>query len=483
MADAFDAYHKWLSIPPHEQPPDHYRLLGLGLFESDPDVIQAAADRQMAHVQTYKNGPHADLSQKLLNEISAAKLCLLKPERRKAYDEQLRRTVGIAATQPAKAAKDAANGAASAPKPPGSATVVSPAFRHAADDEEEGRPNPGFATLLVGGSLAIFLLLVGIGIYLLSGRGSELASNQNGKQETGGDTKVVDPGAVPPQTVTPPVAPTPVPADNGTTNPPESINRETKVVQPAPPVQPNPSTTVTTTTTVADPTKTSELHPAKTVAPDKQPPDKNPPDKHPPDKGADKNPPDKNPPSKNTADKPAPAGDPITKPDPKQPVKIPAPDAAGLAEAEKRFAANPASGDAADLLSTAKHLSNPALVYVVLNKCVEQSAAGGDVPTAMKALDEIELRYLINMLPLRAKTLVELRRHLSSPPDFQTLANLALGLEQETVAAGRADLSLVLLETAVGAARKSSDPDLVRRATLRVIKFQQGGAVAAKEGG
>ncbi len=47
-------------------------------------------DRQMAHVQTYKNGPHSDLSQKLLNEIAAAKLCLLKPAHRDAYDEQLR---------------------------------------------------------------------------------------------------------------------------------------------------------------------------------------------------------------------------------------------------------------------------------------------------------------------------------------------------------------------------------------------------------
>ncbi len=82
MADGIDVYHKWLSIPAAGAAPHHYRLLGLGLFETDPDVIQAAADRQMAHVQTYKNGPHSDLSQKLLNEIAAAKLCLLKPATR-----------------------------------------------------------------------------------------------------------------------------------------------------------------------------------------------------------------------------------------------------------------------------------------------------------------------------------------------------------------------------------------------------------------
>jgi hypothetical protein len=97
MSTAFDAYHKWLGIPPSDSAnggPHHYRLLGLALFESDPDVIQAAADRQMAHVQTYKNGPQAPLSQKLLNEISAAKICLLKSSKKAAYDEQLRQQLG-----------------------------------------------------------------------------------------------------------------------------------------------------------------------------------------------------------------------------------------------------------------------------------------------------------------------------------------------------------------------------------------------------
>ena len=96
MSNGFDAYHKWLAIPPHDQPPNHYRLLGLGLFESDPDVVAAAADRQMAHVQTYKTGPHSELSQRLLNEIAAAKLCLLRPQKKSVYDEQLRQQLAAA---------------------------------------------------------------------------------------------------------------------------------------------------------------------------------------------------------------------------------------------------------------------------------------------------------------------------------------------------------------------------------------------------
>jgi len=89
MTPGFDPYHKWLGISPAEQPPHHYRLLGISEFETDPDVIQSAGDRQMAHVRTYGTGPHSELSQKLLNEISAAKLCLLQPAKKRVYDEQL----------------------------------------------------------------------------------------------------------------------------------------------------------------------------------------------------------------------------------------------------------------------------------------------------------------------------------------------------------------------------------------------------------
>lgn len=90
MSEVFDPYRKWLGIAPHEQPPHLYRLLGIGLFEDDPDVIENAADRQMAHVRTFQGGPHRDLTQKLLNELSSAKMTLLDRQRKAAYDAQLR---------------------------------------------------------------------------------------------------------------------------------------------------------------------------------------------------------------------------------------------------------------------------------------------------------------------------------------------------------------------------------------------------------
>ena len=89
MDDTFDPYLKWLGIRSAERPPNHYALLGLSLFEDDPEVVSNAADRQMSHVRTYQVGPHSHWSQRLLNELAAAKLCLLRADRKATYDAQL----------------------------------------------------------------------------------------------------------------------------------------------------------------------------------------------------------------------------------------------------------------------------------------------------------------------------------------------------------------------------------------------------------
>jgi hypothetical protein len=100
VSDAFDPYHQWLGIPPKDQPPHHYRLLGIDLFENDASVIESAADRQMSHVRTFQSGPHSRLSQEVLNTLSKAKLCLLKPQQKAAYDETLRARFSVASHPP-----------------------------------------------------------------------------------------------------------------------------------------------------------------------------------------------------------------------------------------------------------------------------------------------------------------------------------------------------------------------------------------------
>ena len=89
MSKTFDAYRHFLDIPRREQPPDHYRLLDIARFESDEEVIRAAAQRRIEHLRTFQLSKYSDWSEKLLNEVAAAKVCLLDPNKKRAYDLEL----------------------------------------------------------------------------------------------------------------------------------------------------------------------------------------------------------------------------------------------------------------------------------------------------------------------------------------------------------------------------------------------------------
>ena len=69
--------------------------MGIDRYESDPAVIEEAADARMVLIRQYQTGPHAAETQVLLNEISAAKLCLLNPAAR-AQDRKPRGEVDLA---------------------------------------------------------------------------------------------------------------------------------------------------------------------------------------------------------------------------------------------------------------------------------------------------------------------------------------------------------------------------------------------------
>jgi hypothetical protein len=88
---SFDPYQAWLGIEPHEQPADYYRLLGLPRFEADEARIAKAADERMALVRSYQMGPRRTFTQKLLNELSAARVCLLGGNSKSEYDAALAR--------------------------------------------------------------------------------------------------------------------------------------------------------------------------------------------------------------------------------------------------------------------------------------------------------------------------------------------------------------------------------------------------------
>lgn len=151
MSETFDPYHAWLGIPPKQQPPTHYRLLAIEPFESDPSVIESAADQRMAHLRTFQTGKRDELTQRLLNEVAAAKVCLLDPVKKAAYDAALRQQQA-AEESDAVAADVFASAVEISPKP-SSPTAKAPtrSKRSAA---------------LVAGSAAIVLVLIAACIFL-----------------------------------------------------------------------------------------------------------------------------------------------------------------------------------------------------------------------------------------------------------------------------------------------------------------------------
>jgi hypothetical protein len=85
----FDPYAAWLDIPADRRPPTYYDLLGISPTECDSNAIEQAALRRLGKVRRFQLGQHGDLSQALATELSRARLVLMDPDRRAAYDESL----------------------------------------------------------------------------------------------------------------------------------------------------------------------------------------------------------------------------------------------------------------------------------------------------------------------------------------------------------------------------------------------------------
>jgi hypothetical protein len=199
MADKFNPWHTWLGIPAEEQPADHYRLLGIQQLEDNPTVIENAADQRMMLLRSFQTGKHSDLSQTLLNEVAAARVCLLNPEKKAAYDRDL-----LSKRQAAAQAK-------AAPASPAEALPqihVEPARPHTkqpakpvSPGSEPAPPAPSVNWAVAGGGVALFLLIgttIGVVLALRSGPRDQVAA------ETGGSSpKAERPSGGPPNRVAP----------------------------------------------------------------------------------------------------------------------------------------------------------------------------------------------------------------------------------------------------------------------------------------
>jgi outer membrane biosynthesis protein TonB len=442
MAPSFDPYYKWLGIPPEDQPPNYYRLLGIINFESDPDVIQSAADQRMAHLRTYQTGKFADYSQRLLNEVSAARICLLNATKKAAYDEQLQAAL-----------EDTVSAAY------GSAVVSEVAV----EIDEETRPRASATLhrnrswsfgLIVGGATAV-VALIG---FLLS------------EKETPREV-AKEPATVTEMPAKPASPPTPV-------QPPQVKKTEPEKKPPEKPV-------------VTEPVKKPETKPS---------PQKLPTGKKPtlpnlslvPDEGKQKpleGPAVKSEETERTAKaakkKGSDAGDDVfDESDFEEEDKLPSGEA--LEEAKKQArdlyrnelskAKTPDDKQslAKEILVQAKNAQkSDAGTYALLSLSLELAEQAADVETAFAAADLMADRFKTNVLKIKADALAACAKKVRAPAQHSLIAEQASQLLEEATAAGDYAQAIILAKVAMAEAVSSRNKELIASLKTTMAELQK----------
>jgi hypothetical protein len=178
---SFDPYHIWLGIPPQEQPASHYRLLAIPELESNPDVIDAAAEQRTIYLRTFQTGDQAELAEQLLNEVSAARICLLDVEQKAKYDQQLQVEMQPALTSPPALVENDPLGIADLQP---TAAVRQPSRRtEAAQPIWQQR-----RILAAAGAVAVVLLF----IFLNSGGGPQVPNTDNAEERKAEGSRLVE---------------------------------------------------------------------------------------------------------------------------------------------------------------------------------------------------------------------------------------------------------------------------------------------------
>lgn len=181
----FDPYAQWLGLNLGVQSLDHYSLLGLARFENDPVRIEHQADERMRLVRSFQTGPRGKYTPKLLNELAAAKRCLLSPELKLAYDQQLQNQLPMQVggwASPGSAASlayplpppilppEQAPPLPAEVSPPPVGHQASAAEDHAADnaEEESGESSPAVSMPMLAVGLVLGTIGVGIVVWMMS---------------------------------------------------------------------------------------------------------------------------------------------------------------------------------------------------------------------------------------------------------------------------------------------------------------------------
>lgn len=443
MTGKFDPYHKWLAIPPAEQPPNHYRLLGVELFEDDPDVIESAADRQMTHVRGFQSGPRAEQSQRILNEIAAAKTVLLDSRKKADYDAELKARPSKVKRQTEPTMRRAAPPAAASPggKPAGNAAspppqAPSPTAMHRQAPEPQSPAVPLVHThtsvrrrasrqalpliLIVASVLGLMAFAMLFAAWELMQPVAVVDEADPGDDGTFGSPPPLPVAEEPPRSE----PPRPMPDDPPSRSPPPDISPDLPDAPPPEEVAPEP--------------------PPKEIAPDETP--------------------------NEAIDDPSGAGERIDEPPP--PARQPVPDADARAAKREEIASlfnlpeartpEAKTAVASEMLEVGRQTNSDANAqFTLLDTARQLAAEAGEIRLACEAIDALEANFEFDALAARLTSLRE--AFVARRPPSEKHDAVAVGIEtvHGLVVADRYDDAEELLEALLGISRRTGDKQLI----------------------
>ncbi len=489
MSADFDPYYTWLGIPPEQQPPDHYQLLGLRRFEDNAAVIESAADQRMSFVRKLQAGRHSKLSQQVLNELAAAKLCLLDPQKRAKYDRLLKQRLAgtavvpldeaskadevIAVLQPATGSPRRGSGQQRAKSAPKRAVATHDSVK---DPRPRATAKSGTGFVLsklrkdwrwqAGAGAAVLVLLcavVGAALLLFGSSGAPpVADNSVGADKANAvaaksETTSTKGGPVNPQPKNP--------AGEAGAKPPTPPANET-------PPQPGPKSVGQQPKGDGSTSDEGKQPPGSSGAGSDTPADNKPFEAAPSDPpDAPDGSPTNNPPS-HTPEPPQVAGDPSAV----KPAKLPVPPAEQLSYAITRlrdrnqtvFAqATDAAGRATlvnFLLEQGRSLRNdPHFRYAALSEAYDQAVAGSELYPALAAVDAMAAAFDVNAFESKVRAIETVAESTDTVESSKSLAEAALDLISVPTNAQRFEAAEHLVNLADQASQPLNDVPLRKR--------------------
>lgn len=425
----FDPYHKWLGIPPKDQPPNHYRLLGVDFLESDLEVIDNAADQRSRHIRTFQSGPYQAYSQQLLNEIASARNCLVDRETKSIYDAQFRteESAPLAIPLHVVAPHDPplpteAPALSSSPPLEG---LTAPRVVSRARTSAGKNPVVEVVKIIAGGLAGLVLSLLFLSFVreewdmlgIARSMRDEAAPTENtvdNSQDSSTDTtghNLPEPSTPPPNSP-PPSLPSPNAMPAGPTSVEASMPSAPAV---SPPAQESSSN---------DQPATGSAVPS---------------------------------------DSPSPTTSTVFQ-------KGPVPSDADLEEARQSLGVEMTSGNVAQLMASAAETNLPAERFTLLAAARDRAVAEGDIDLSLAVVAKMEEWFEGTWGTVRSDVLNALRKTAPNAAARRRLVTRTMELCEAASKSGDMQLCRQLAEIALPAARESGDTELVKRATLLLLQ-------------